>query len=105
MFGLGCMQAGDQRVKIRSTGDIGCVVLDEMADTLLATGDRQEFSVEFFIPVPVQPVFGKGKIEGDAMAVTLGIGQRAINVEDQCLQCFHGWERYPRRGPGKSHEF
>jgi hypothetical protein len=39
------------------------------------------------------------------MAVTFGIGQRAINVEDQCLQCFHGWERYPRRGPGKSHEF
>jgi hypothetical protein len=50
-------------------------------------------------------VFGKGKIEGDAMSVTFGVGQRAINVEDQCLQCFHGRERYPRRGPSKSHEF
>ena len=69
-----------------------------MADTLLAAGDCQEFSVEFLIPVPVQPVFGKGKIEGDAMAVTLGIGQRTIDVEDQCLKCFHGQERYPRSG-------
>jgi len=30
-------------------------------------------------------VLGKCEIEGDAVAVTLGIGQRAIDVEDQCL--------------------
>jgi hypothetical protein len=28
------------------------------------------------------------RVEGDAMAVALGIGQRAVDVEDECLQ--HG---------------
>ena len=85
MVGLGRVQGGDQRVKIRTAGDIGRVALGEIADALLAAGDRQQFAVEVFVPVPVQPVFGKGRVEGDAVAVALGVGQRAIDVEDQCL--------------------
>ena len=39
--------------------------------------------------MPVQPAVGKGGVKGRAMAVALGLGQRAVYIEDQCLYVAH----------------
>jgi hypothetical protein len=40
--------------------------------------------------MPGQAGFLEGGIEGHAMAVAFGIGERSIDVEDQGVWCVHG---------------
>jgi hypothetical protein len=56
-------------------------VFGVVADAFLAASDGQQPAVQCFIPMPVQAEIGEGGIEGGAMAVALGIGERAIDVE------------------------
>jgi hypothetical protein len=85
---LGGMQFPDARIGIRLLQELRRVARAEEADALLAAGHLQQFAVERLVPVPGQAGLGKGGVEGRAMAVALGIGQRAIDIEDQGLQ--HG---------------
>jgi hypothetical protein len=58
-----------------------------MGDAFLAAGDLQQPGVQRFIPVPVQAGLREGLVECGAVGA-LGIGQGAVDVEDQGLQ--HG---------------
>ena len=91
--GLGGVQAFDQIVEIGPGGGGGVEMPGIVADAFLAAGDVQQAAVQHFIPIPVQPVFGESCIKGRAMAVALGFGQRAVDIEDQGLECVHGRER------------
>jgi len=53
---------------------------------LAAAGDLQQVAVDVLVPAPGQPCVVERAVERDAMAVTLGVGQRAVDVEDQCAQ-------------------
>ena len=87
--GLGQVQALDQFGKVGAGEHIRGVALTKKADALLAAGDRQQFAVEGFVPVPGQAVLGEGGVEGGAVAIALGLGERAIDVENQGVQCVH----------------
>jgi len=80
---LGGMQASDQRRVIGPGrgGRVRCA--GKMAHALLATGDGEQPAVSRLVPMPGQAVLGEGAVEGGAMAVALGFGERAIDVEDQ----------------------
>src|ERR1700690_3687407 len=56
-----------------------------MRYTLLPTGDLEQARVKRLVPVPVQAHLGKGLIKRRAMDA-LGVGERAIDVEDQGAQ-------------------
>ena len=64
-----------------------------MQDALLAAGDGEQLAVERLVPVPVEAGLAEGGIEGRAMAVALGVGERAVDVENQCFQ--HGVSARP----------
>jgi hypothetical protein len=96
MPSLGGMQFADAGIGIGQLKEFGRMARAEEADALLAAGHLQQFAIQGLVPVPGQARPGKGGIEGGTMAVALGIGQRAIDVEDQGLQ--HGDRiavRYP----------
>ena len=52
-------------------------------DALATAADAQPTPVMLGIPVNRQPRFGKGPVEGQAMAVPLGLGQGSIHVPEQ----------------------
>jgi hypothetical protein len=52
---------------------------------LLAAGHRQQFGIEFDIPVPSQAELPESRIEGLAMCL-LGVRQRAVDVKYHRLQ-------------------
>jgi len=56
--------------------------LRKAGDPLPAAGDGEQFAVQALVPVPGQAGLGEGEVEGDPMAVPLGLGQRAVDVED-----------------------
>ncbi len=56
-----------------------------MQDALLAAGDGKQFAVERFVPFPVEAGLAEGGIEGGAVAIALGIRERAVHIENQRL--------------------
>ena len=58
----------------------------EGADALLAACDLQELLVGTMIPVPGNARLSEGRVEGAAMD-TLGLGEGAVDVEDQHGGC------------------
>ncbi len=85
MFGLGGVQSGNpcgQILHLRHHRTLG---LNELADTLLATGHRQQLTVKRLIPLPIQSRLCKGEIEGDPVPITLGIGQCSIHIKNHCF--------------------
>ncbi|MPN44101.1 hypothetical protein SDC9_191662 [bioreactor metagenome] len=99
---LGGMQPLDQRIEIGAGGDVGIVALCIVPHALLAAGDGEQLAVPGFIPVPVDSEFGKGGVEGGAMAVALSFGKRAIDIEDQGLDSMHAPTLAFGRLPGQS---
>ncbi len=83
MGGLGQVQAPDQFGKVGAGQHFRGMAFGIEADALLAAGYRQQFAIEGLVPVPVQAVLGEGGVEGEAMAVALGIGERAIDIKNQ----------------------
>jgi hypothetical protein len=81
------------------------VVFGVVTDALLAAGDGEQFAVQRLVPVPVQAVLGEGGVESGAMAVALGVGQRAVDVEDQGVQCAFMCRRYRARASTPSQDF
>jgi hypothetical protein len=57
-----------------------------MTYALLAPGYRQQFPVEFHVPIPAESQFPKSSIERGAMTVSLGVGKRSIHIEQDCPQ-------------------
>ena len=53
---------------------------------LAPAGDAQQLAVARLVPAPRQVEGFEGEIEGDAMAVALRLGQRAVDIPEQCLQ-------------------
>ena len=88
ILGLQHVELAHQGHETGLGGQLGGVLPGVMQHALLATGHRQQFAVERDVPVPWQAGIPECRVEGDAMAVALGIGQRAVDVEDECLQ--HG---------------
>ena len=62
---------------------------------------NKELAVEFHRPVPIETGPGKGAVERDAMAVALGIGQSAVDIEDQRFQLVHSASAAVRVRPEK----
>jgi hypothetical protein len=59
-------------------------------EPLPAAGNLQQLAIARDIPVEGQAEVGEGEVEGDAMAVSLGFGQRAVDVPEerrQPVQC------------------
>src|SRR3954471_23931305 len=52
------------------------------ADPFLAAGDPQQALVDRLVPSPVETVAGEGMAEGLSVKL-LGLGQRAVDIEDQ----------------------
>jgi hypothetical protein len=71
--------------------DVGVRLLPVVLDALLAARDAEQFGVERLVPVPVHAQFGERLVERGTVRV-LGVGQRAIDIENQGLQgaCGHG---------------
>jgi hypothetical protein len=57
-------------------------VVDIVLHPLLAAGDGKQFAVERDVPVPVETGVGKGLVEGGPVAIALGVGKRAVHVEE-----------------------
>lgn len=104
MRGLGGVQLLDQGGEIGARGAGRIVALGVVADAFLAAGDGEQFAVQFFIPVPVQAAVGEGGVEGGAMAVALGFGERAVDIEDQGVQAVHAGDDSARRVGGASQD-
>ena len=64
-------------------GQIGGLREEEL-DALPSAGDQQQPAVQRLIPSVGQALGGKGAVEGLAMQF-LGLGQGAVDVEDQCV--------------------
>ena len=94
---------GVARIGIRLLQESGGMPLAEKPYPLLAAGDLQQFAVERLVPIPRQTSFGKSAVEGDAMAVSLGIGQRAIDIEYQGFE--HGRQDSAPAPISNSHAF
>ena len=86
MARLGRVQGFDPRLGTHVPQELAIMAFGIEAHALLAAGDRQQFAVERRVPVPVQAGFGKGRVEGGAMAVAFGIGQRAVHIKNQGFQ-------------------
>jgi hypothetical protein len=85
MLGLQHVELAHQGVEAGLGRQLRRILPGVMQHALLAAGHRQQFAIQLYVPVPGQAGFLEGGIEGHAMAIALGIGQRAIDVEDQCL--------------------
>ena len=83
------MQPGDKVRKRRPLQFPGPPPLQVIADTFLAPRHRQQFSVEFAVPLPVQSRLLKGEIEGRPVTIGLRVRQGAIDIENQGLQRDH----------------
>ena len=70
-----------------------------MSQPFLAAGHAQQLAVEPRVPVPVETLRQKHRIERGAMQI-LGLGQRAIDIEDQRLK-LHGSTRARFALPGE----
>ena len=90
---LGGVEGADQPVQFGPGGEVGRAACGVVADAFLAAGDGEQLAVQGLVPVPVQPEIGEGVVERRAMAVALGVGQRAVDIENQCLQWVHGGQR------------
>jgi hypothetical protein len=77
------VQFGDALPRVRRGQPVGREARGETGDPLLAAGDGKQFTVQPLVPLPWQACLGEGAVEGDAMAVALGLGQRAVDVEDE----------------------
>ena len=53
-----------------------------VAQALLAAGDVEQAPVRAHVPVPAQAGLGERAVERDAVSVALGLGERAVDVED-----------------------
>jgi hypothetical protein len=103
VLGLQGMQLAHQGIKAGLGRQLRRVARGVMHHALLAACDRQQLAVQLYVPIPGQAGFLEGGIEGQAMAIAFGIGQRAIDVEDQGLQ--HGAQHSPGRSISSSHGF
>jgi hypothetical protein len=84
---LDVVNALQQFFEVRSGAGCRIIVARKVTDSFQATGNVQKRAVKGFIPVPWQPDFGEGRIERRAMAVTFGIGQGTVDIENKCAQC------------------
>lgn len=62
-------------------------------DPAATAGDRQESAVLLRVPGDVEPVRGECVVERGPVAVTLGIGQGAVDVEDDGPQLRRLYDR------------
>jgi hypothetical protein len=82
------VQLRDQSGKVGTPRGLAVETLGEIADPLLAAGDVQQLAVELLTPMPPWPGRREGGVERRAVPVALGVGQRAVDVEDHRPQ-FH----------------
>jgi hypothetical protein len=62
------------------------VLRRKVTNPFLAAGHREQFAVGGDRPLPVQARLRKSAVEGQAVTVALGIGQRPVHVENHRLQ-------------------
>ena len=87
-----------------------CQMLDPRQLPALSrpAGHIEQGTVEGLVPVPGQPDFGKGRVEGRAMAIAFGIGEGSIDIEndraqghDESPQDWNGMQRLADFWPGR----
>ena len=88
--GLGLVQLGHQFVEVVRLSIVRPIVVDIVFHPLLAAGDGEQLAVQGDVPVPVEAGVLEGLIEGGPVAVALGVGKRAVNVEEQGVECHLG---------------
>ena len=70
-------------------------------DPFAAAADGQPLAISVGIPLDVHTGLGKGPVEGKAMAVALGFGQRAVHIPKQCLQRHSATATWIQAGTGQ----
>ena len=83
------MQGADPLVDCRSRQHLRMVLGQVLPDALLATGYPQQIAIALYTPVPVQTGLGECLVEGHPVAITFGIRQGAVDIEDQCTKFLH----------------
>ena len=87
--GLGTVQTGNE-VGFVDRGIEPDPLLREVGrNPLLAAGHPEQLAVALYVPDPVQARLRKGRIEGEAMSVAFRVGQRSVDVENECSEAKH----------------
>ena len=80
------MQLARHMLALRLRRGVGDVMPQIVRDALLAACHLQQAAVGALVPFPVQPRLPECAIERHTVKIAFGVGQRAVDIEDQCLQ-------------------
>ena len=85
MAGFAFVQFDHHLVEIGGLLIVRTIVVDIVFHALFATRHGKQLAIEGNVPMPVEPGIGKGLVERGTVAVALGVGKGAVNVENKGL--------------------